>query len=311
MKECVVVYNPQSGKRHKDFIKKIPSIVEEYGYKALLIYTEYKNHATDIVAELPDTIDLVISIGGDGTFNETVTGNLKRKKRLLLAHLPAGTTNDIGAIYGYKDYNNIEENLRLVLEGEDKKIDLGLINDKPFVYVAGFGKFLNVAYETPRVMKKNLGYLAYIGGGIKEFFRGFKLYEVEIEAEGKVTRSFYSFGLISNANRIAGINQFYKEVKLNDGKLEFLFSNIARHHDLVKVLFHYAKGDVTNAPGLFFYRTDHMIVRFIDKAPAWCLDGEYNKEKIRRYEIKVDHNFTIRIPRSCQKELFIKDEEKR
>lgn len=302
MKECVVIYNPHSGKRHRDFTLELPDILSDYGFVSTIIYTEYASHATDIVSSLPSSIDLVISIGGDGTFNEVVTGNLKRKDKLLLAHLPVGTTNDIGAIYGYG--YDIKQNLKMVLEGEEKNVDIGLINDKPFVYVAGFGKFLNVAYETPREKKKWFGYLAYIGTAIREFFKGFKLYEVEIKADGKTTTGFYSFGLVSNANRIAGINQFYKEVKLNDGKLEFLFSNITTRGALAKVLYHYAKGDLTKAPGLFFYKARRVVIEFKEKAPVWCLDGEYAKNKNRRYEFKINNSMKLKLPKKNIKILF-------
>ena len=74
---------------------------------------------------------MVISLGGDGTFNEIVTGNLKRKKPLLLAHIPLGTTNDIGAMFGYS--KNIISNLKALLDGSIKKIDICTVNGRPFV----------------------------------------------------------------------------------------------------------------------------------------------------------------------------------
>ena len=40
------------------------------------------------------------------------------------------------------------------MEGSKKKIDIVLVNDRPFVYVAGLGKFINIAYDTPRYLKK-------------------------------------------------------------------------------------------------------------------------------------------------------------
>ena len=36
-------------------------------------------------------VDLVISGGGDGTFNEIVSGNLRREKQIPLSHIPVGT----------------------------------------------------------------------------------------------------------------------------------------------------------------------------------------------------------------------------
>ena len=60
-----------------------------------------------LVEELDSLIDLVISVGGDGTFSEVMNGNLEREKQLVLAHLPVGTTNDIGHMYGFSFTNII------------------------------------------------------------------------------------------------------------------------------------------------------------------------------------------------------------
>lgn len=49
----------------------------------------------------------------------------------------------------------IVSNLKLALNGEIKRIDVCTINGKPLVYTAGFGKFMNIPYETPRELKRD------------------------------------------------------------------------------------------------------------------------------------------------------------
>ena len=137
MKKCVIIYNPASGKLKKaDLRQQFYDVLRKHGYDSEIIYTSRKKDATDIVYNL-DYADLVISAGGDGTLNEVVTGNLKRKKRLTLANLPMGTTNDVGNMYGYT--RNFTKNLELLLDGVEKKIDVCFINDVAFVYVACLG----------------------------------------------------------------------------------------------------------------------------------------------------------------------------
>ena len=88
MKKAVFIYNPNSGKKTKKRIKdvadfnKIKSIFLKHDYEVEFIETEYAGHATEIVEKL-SLIDLVVSLGGDGTFNEIVTGNMKRKNKLI------------------------------------------------------------------------------------------------------------------------------------------------------------------------------------------------------------------------------------
>ena len=144
MKKCTLIFNPNSGKKlDKKFLEEYVKILAENDYETNIYFTRYRGHATEIIYELEES-DLVISIGGDGTFNEVMIGNLQREDRLLLAHIPVGTTNDLGTMFGYT--KNIINNLTLTLEGEIKGIDICTINNKPFVYSAGFGKFMNIYY---------------------------------------------------------------------------------------------------------------------------------------------------------------------
>ena len=103
MKKSVLICNPNSGKNNKEVLAhKFETILNEYGYDIDIVFTKYAGHAKKIISELPDSTDLVISLGGDGTFNEVVTGNLRRKKKLLLTHIPLGTTNDLGATFEWE-----------------------------------------------------------------------------------------------------------------------------------------------------------------------------------------------------------------
>lgn len=304
MKKCMIVYNPNSGKYNKeDTLPKLKKILEDYEYDVDIIDTKYKGDAISIVAECEHK-DLLISIGGDGTFNEVMTGNFMRDDRLILCHLPSGTTNDIGAMWGYG--KNMVTNLKLALEGQVKRIDVCTINNKPFVYSAGFGKFMNIPYETPRELKKRLGHLAYIKEGIKDFFRKIKLYDISYEINGDKYRGLFSFALITNANRVAGINNFYKNIKLNDNKFEVLLCNITRLKDIVRTLCFFALYDASKIPGFYFYETDNIKIRFNSpiKKPL-CIDGESLDDYSGEYDIKIDHNVYVMMPSKNINSLFI------
>ena len=304
MKKCVVIYNPNSGKNiKKDFLAAYLDILMEYDYDPEIIISKYKGHITKIVSELR-FVDLVITLGGDGTFNEAMNGNFLRKERLLLAHIPLGTTNDIGAMLGYgKDPIH---NLRLLLEGETRKMDICCVNGKPFVYVAGFGKFMNVPYETSRELKKKLGYLAYLVEGFKEFRNTTKLYELSYQIDDEVYHGLYSFMIVSNANRIAGINNFYNDVKLDDGKFEVLFCNLTRKKDILKTLYYLKTNDITKVPGFYFHKTDNLKVTFKKRVSSWCVDGEKLEEDIKEYNITVKKDVEIMMPSKNTNNLFQK-----
>ena len=306
MKKCLVIYNPNSGKYNKEVtLPKIEKILNEYDYSVIIEKTKYKGDATSIVANI-DKCDLVVSIGGDGTFNEVMTGNFMRKDRIVLCHLPSGTTNDVGAMWGYG--KNMLNNLKLALNGKVKRIDICTINDKPFVYSAGFGKFMNIPYETPRELKKRIGHLAYIREGARDFFRKVKLYDITYEVDNEKYRGLFSFALITNANRVAGINNFYKDIKLDDNKFEVLLCNITKLKDIVKTLYFFALYDASKIPGFYFYQTDNIKIKFNSplKKPL-CIDGESFDDMSGSYNIKIDHDVYVLMPSKNVNNLFVND----
>lgn len=305
MKKCVIIYNPNSGKGINDkTLSKIEKILKQYDYVGTIYKSMYKGHITNIVKNL-DYVDLVISIGGDGTFNETMSGNFKRKKRLLLSHIPVGTANDIGTMYGYG--KNILRNLKLLLEGTIKNIDICTINDQPFTYSAGFGKIVNVSYSTPRELKKKYGYLAYLAGAFKDLNDKTKLYDLTYEINGKKISGKFSIVLISNANRIGGITNFYRNIKLDDNTFEVLICDATAKLAIAKGLYFLKKSDVTKAEGFYFYKTNKLKLT-VNKNTDWSLDGEKFSFDTNTFEIKIKRNIKILLPKKNIKKLFVDTE---
>ena len=141
MLKCVVIYNPNSGRlSNRNDVKKIYKILENYGYETEIKYTEYKGHAKEMTKSLKD-VDLLLCAGGDGTLNEVISGNIERKKPILLGHLPLGSVNDVAHMYGMS--NNTISNIAMLLNGKEKNIDVCLINNNPFVYIACMG-YVNI-----------------------------------------------------------------------------------------------------------------------------------------------------------------------
>lgn len=307
MKNCAVIYNPNSGKGiHEKVLVKLEKILNEYNYNAYIYKTKYKGHAKEIIESLK-SIDLVISIGGDGTFNEIMTGNFNRKRKILLSHIPVGTANDLGAMYGYG--KNLIRNLRLLLNGTVKNVDICTINGRPFTYSAGTGKFVNISYETPRELKKRYGYLAYLIEAVKDFRGPTKLYDITYKVNDKTVNGKFSFILISNANRIAGIQNFYKEVKLDDNRFEILLCDATLKKDIAKGFYKLKTSDITKAPGFYFYKTDKFSITFNEENPIkWSLDGEKFVDETNTFDIKIVRNIKLLIPNKNIKKLFLEEE---
>ena len=302
--KCVMIINPKSGHGfNKKNSKKLISIIKEYNYDAEIIFTKYPGHATEIIKNLDDSVDLVISSGGDGTFAEVMNGNLERKKRLTLSHLPVGTLNDIGHMYGLT--GNMYTNLKLILTGEVKKIDVGLINNHAFTYVASYGKFMEIPYQTPQELKKKLGFFAYALEVLKRIYERIPKYEIEFYVDGIYHKGMYSFMIISNANRIAGINNFYRDMKLNDNKFEIMLCSLYKKRDILKAFYNLKTNNLESTKGIECYKCNNLIIKFKNNKKTWCVDGEELKDKNNNYKISLINNINLQIPKKNIKKLFI------
>ena len=84
MKKCLVVYNPNSGKYNKEItLPKLEKVLNDYGYEVKIEMTKSRGDAT-LIASSCEHIDLIVSIGGDGTFNEVMTGNFLRDRKSVV-----------------------------------------------------------------------------------------------------------------------------------------------------------------------------------------------------------------------------------
>ena len=260
MKKCIVIYNPNSGHTlKKRNIPRYKYLIEKHDYKAQFIATQYAGHAKEIVQHI-GYVDLVISMGGDGTFNEIVYGNSLRKNQLILAHIPIGTTNDIGKMFGYTDV--IEKNIDLCLKGEVKNIDIPTLNKRPFVYVGGFGKFLNIAYDTTREQKKRWGWFAYLFNGFKDLFTETKMHDITYTVDGKSYDISCSMMMICSATRVAGFDSFFKDVKLDDDQFEVFIVTASKRLDILGALGLSAFKDPKKVNNVIAFRTNTLCRRF-------------------------------------------------
>lgn len=302
MKKCTVVINPTSGKGlNSKLASKIMKVLKKYGYQAEVFITEYRGHAEEIVENA--SCDLLISVGGDGTFYEAMNGNFKRNDQLVLSHIPVGTTNDIGHMYGLG--KNIIKNLELILNGVIKKVDICSINNRSFVYVASFGKFMEIPYETPQMLKHRIGHMAYLISGAKDIFKKTPKYDITYEIDGVKHNGKYTFVIVSNANRIAGINNFYKDVKLDDQRFEVMLCSISNVTKLAGAFYKLKTSDISYINGVECYKTNNFKITFNDTDKPWCLDGEKFDGNARTYIIDTKKSVQMLIPKVNVDKLFM------
>lgn len=304
MKKCVMIMNPESGKKKKiTSYKEFYDLLRKYGYDMDIIFTKAQGDAKNIIQALDKDIDLVISAGGDGTLNEIVSGNMLREKKLVIAPLPMGSTNDVGNMYGLSStvFNNLEK----LLEGKAKKVDICTINGTPFVYIACLGDYIDMAYATPRSLKKRYGKIAYILYGLKQFRESINQYDIKYRVDGKEYSGTYSFIFISNSSRIAGQPDVYYDVKLDDNMFEVALANIKSKKEMLKTLVLISTLDIKKIPNMTYYRTNNFEIEFLQKPKSsWCIDGEEYKTDDLKFVFDVEQSMKMLVPKENINKLF-------
>ena len=162
-----------------------------------------------------------------------------------------------------------------------------------------------MAYSTPRELKKRYGKIAYLLYGIKKIRNKINRYHIKYKVDGKNYEGEYSFIFITNSSRIAGQEDIYYDVKLDDKMFEVALANVKTKKDMIKMLVLINSMDVKDIPGVTYYRTNDLEIEF-SKRPktSWCIDGEEYKSTETKYLFRVEQSMKMLVPKEKITKLF-------
>lgn len=281
-KKLLFVYNPKAGKAQiKNKLADILNTFAEAEYEITVAPTRGHDDARRIVENRSHDYELVVCSGGDGTLDETVTGMMQSGFQTPIGYIPAGSTNDFGGSLGLP--KNMVRAAEIAVKGKDFSCDVGSFNKDIFVYIAAFGLFTDVSYETDQEVKNVLGHMAYLLEGMKRL-SAVRSYPMRVEYEDNIIVDDFIFGMITNSVSVGGFKNITgKNVKLDDGVFEVTLIKKPRNPvELNNIMISLLNRDIdTNA--MYCFRTSKLILDALEPVP-WTLDGE-NGGSHKRVEI--------------------------
>ncbi|MBQ2100278.1 MAG: diacylglycerol kinase family lipid kinase [Lachnospiraceae bacterium] len=271
-KKLLFVYNPKAGKEKiRGNLADVLEIFAREDYELTVVPTRRKDEAREVVRDRGEGYDLVVCSGGDGTLDEAVTGMIQSGIRTPLGYIPAGSTNDFGESLGLS--KNMVQAAETAVTGKDFLCDMGQFNEDVFVYIAAFGLFTDVSYETDQAMKNVLGHMAYILEGMKRL-SNVKSFPLKVTHDGEVIEDEFIFGMITNSRSVGGFKNITgKNVELDDGLFEVTLIKMPTNPvELSNIMGALLNRDI-DSELMYCFRASEITVESPEPI-AWTLDGE-------------------------------------
>ncbi len=184
-KRMLIIVNPYAT-TVSDRLRNLVVYALQGRFEVEAVATEAQNHATEIGRQAIDGgYDVVVAFGGDGTLNEVANGLAGTD--LPVAMLPGGSTNVVCRTLGIPNdvVDATEHLLSLADDWKPRKIDLGRVDQRRFVFACGVGIDASVVRrvdENPR-LKAKAGPYYYSWAGVSSFFRKYLLRAVRVKVE--------------------------------------------------------------------------------------------------------------------------------
>jgi diacylglycerol kinase (ATP) len=272
-KRLMLLINPAAGKG--GFRTGLAEVLETFHrgeYLTTVYFTTAAGTAPGIVRENAGNYDLVVCIGGDGTLSEVITGLMSVPNPPPIGYIPMGTANDVATTLRLS--RSAPEAARQILTGRPIPFDVGVFGTKQyFTYIAAFGAFTEVSYETPQQQKQAFGQLAYIFEGMARLPK-LSHYVATVEYDGGIVAGNFIFGGVTNSTSVAGMVRLDDNiVDLGDGMFEVILvrnpKNVLDMNQIVSAVLSKK------------YDSQHVLmlksrrVHFTFREPvAWTRDGE-------------------------------------
>ena len=274
MKKMLFILNPISGqKRAARHLADIVALYNRAGFEVITYVTGEQGDATRMAEEKCNEVDLIVCCGGDGTYNETISGLQRAGSKVPVGYIPAGSTNDLATSLALS--GNVMQAARDVLEGEPVAYDIGKFQDRYFSYVASFGAFTAVSYNTPQYIKNALGHTAYLLGSIQELSQIRTEHIRMVLDEERIVEDDFLFGAICNATSVGGVLTLDpNQVDMSDGLLEVLLvrspKNLTELGECIQAV---QSQNYDNCAMITFLSAREMEI-YTNPDMVWTLDGE-------------------------------------
>lgn len=254
----LVIINPKSGNgtTEKRWYKEIQPMLDFKKVDYQYVFTEYRNHATELARAALKGGDehFVVAVGGDGTYNEVANGFFEAGKLIdlncLFGVIPGGTGSDF--IKTANIPKLAQDAIDILVRGDVQRQDIGIAHyedfegnptSRYFINVADTGLGGDVVDRVNRTTKILGGKMSFLLGSIRGILRHHKTPTQIIfdDAEDNVYQfnanmtcicigKFFGGGMMISPNSNP-VNGLFNVITIQDGSRWKLLTNIGKIYD--------------------------------------------------------------------------------
>ena len=273
LKKMLFIYNPNAGTGVlKPRLSDVLDTFVKAEYEVTVYPTQRAQDAVRKIQEYQGDYDLIVCSGGDGTLDEVVTGLQHRQISVPLGYIPAGSTNDFAASLELP--KDIVEAAETAVNGVAFPCDVGKFNSDYFIYIAAFGLFTDVSYETKQSMKNILGHLAYVLEGTKRIFN-IPSYKIRVTHDGEEFEDEFIYGMVTNSRSVGGFSGIIGPgVVFDDGEFEVTLIKTPKNPIELNELLGAILMKQINPQRMYAFKSGCVRFESMEEIP-WTLDGEF------------------------------------
>jgi len=290
-RKMLVIVNPYAT-TVSDRLKNLVIYALQGRFEVEVEATESQDHATQIGRDAQDGgYDLVVAFGGDGTVNEVVNGLAGTE--IPVTFLPGGNTNVVCRTLGIPNdvVDATEHLLTLADDFQPRKIDLGLINDRYFVFSCGAGIDATVVERVdanPRLKSKAGPYFYSwhaVSGYLRQYMRNPIRLEVTVDGEvheGVTTLTQNSDPFTYFSNQPVHVCE---NVEIDDGSLGMVLLKRANQFDVMSIIPRLLSSKLSAAKHNQVETFEHLM-----EAKVRSLSSD-DSGQIRKFPVQVDGDY--------------------
>ncbi|HUU11337.1 MAG TPA: diacylglycerol kinase family protein [Phycisphaerae bacterium] len=229
-----IIVNPISGRgQDPRFVRELVRHLSLRGFPVEVTTTRRPGHAHDLARDAPDQARCVVSIGGDGTHREVLSGLVGRPVPACI--VPSGTENVLGRTFRLT--GTLADTAALIQHGRRLSLDVGLAGDRPFVMFSGVGFDAEVTQEVHRRRRGPILRAAYYAAIMRKWWR-YAFPPITVIVDGHQLADDAGVVFVANTPLYGGRLRLVPGAKGDDGLLDVVcFRGPSRWH----VLAHYLR----------------------------------------------------------------------